>query len=261
MTNTEETTAYEKHGAGPPVILIHGLGLNRHMWQWQLDALIQQFTVICYDLLGHGDSEKTCGPYSMPGMVEQVSDLMDSLKIRRAALVGFSLGGLIARAFALAHPDRTTALVILSSAHARTPAQRENVMKRVRQADIHGPESTVDDALQRWFTEDFAAGHPQVLARIRDWVVANDPAVYPALYRLLAEGDVGLETSIAEIGCPVLVATGEEDHGNSPQMARDMSSLIPGARCEILPGLRHMALAESPAVVNSLLTSFLSDNL
>ena len=259
MTFIAGATAYETHGTGPPLVLIHGLGLNRKMWQWQLDALTPCFTVVCYDLLGHGDSEKPRGPYAMPAMVDQISKLMYALELERAALVGFSLGGLIARSFALAHPHRATALVILNSAHARTPDQRESIMTRVRQAEKHGPDSTVDDALTRWFTEDFAASNPRVLDQVRRWVVANDPAVYPSLYRLLAQGDIGLETAIAKITCPVLVVTGEEDHGNSPQMAREMSALIPGARCVILPGLRHMALVEDPAAVNSLLLSFLSD--
>ena len=254
-------TAYETHGAGPPVVLIHGLGLNRKMWQWQLDALTPDFTVVCYDLLGHGDSEKPRGPYTMRSMVDQISELMDALEFERAALVGFSLGGLIARAFALALPDRTTAIVILNSAHARTPEQRESVMTRVHQAELYGPASTVDDALTRWFSKGFAAANPGLLDQVRRWVVANDPVVYPSVYRLLAQGDIGLEKAIAKITCPALVVTGEEDHGNSPQMAREMSALIPDARCAILPGLRHMALVEDPAAVNSLLVPFLNDSL
>ena len=146
-------------------------------------------------------------------------------------------------------------LILLVCSWHESQAQRA----RVRQAEAHGPEATVDDALKRWFTQDFAARNPQVLDQVRRWVVANDPAVYPALYRLLADGDIGLEDAISSIACPTLVITGEEDHGNSPQMARAMSALIPGAHCEILPGLRHMALVEDPAAVNSLLLSFLSD--
>lgn len=240
--------------------MVHGLGLNRHMWQWQLEALTPRFSVVCYDLLGHGDSEKPPGPYGMRQMVNQVADLMAELRIQSATIVGFSLGGLIARAFALAHPRSTTALVILNSAHARTVEQRDGIMQRVRQAEVAGPQSTVGDALDRWFTEDFATSNPQVMEQVRRWVTANDRKVYPALYRLLAEGDIGLETAIRDINCPVLVITGEDDLGNSPQMARQMSALMPRARCEILPGLRHMALVEDPQTVNSLLLPFLIEN-
>lgn len=254
-------TAYDVHGDGAPVILIHGLGLNRAMWQWQLPALSAKFQVVCYDLLGHGDSPKPAGPYTMEQMVAQLDDLMIDLDISRAALVGFSLGGLINRAFALAHPRKTTALVILNSAHARTAAQRDSIELRVRQAKDSGPAATVDAALERWFSEEFASRKPQVLEQVRRWVIANDASVYPDLYRLLAEGDKGLETEISAIDCPTLIVTGEEDHGNSPEMTRQMAALMPNARAEILPGLRHMALVEDPATINGLLVEFLQRKL
>lgn len=261
MTISTGSTACDVYGAGPPVIMIHGLGLNRDMWQWQRGALERHFRVICYDLLGHGDSAKPTGRYLMKHMVDQVSALMDDLDVAGAALVGFSLGGLIARAFALAHPDRVTALAILNSAHARTPEQREGVMRRVREAEAGGPGATVEAALARWFNREFISTCPGVPALVREWVRANDPVVYPAVYRLLAEGDVGLESVISEIKCPTLVMTAELDHGNSPSMAAEMAALIPDARCIILPGLKHMALAEDPDAVNLPLVSFLCETL
>ena len=97
----------------------------------------------------------------------------------------------------------------------------------------------------------------QVLEQVRQWVLANDAGVYPEVYHLLAQADIGLERAISNIKCPTLVVTGEEDHGNSPAMSRRMAELIPGARAEILEGLRHMALAEDPDKVNTLLLSFL----
>ncbi len=254
-------TAYDVYGEGSPVILIHGLGLNRAMWQWQIPALEHQFQVISYDLLGHGESPKPAGPYTMEQMIAQLDDLMIDLNISRAALIGFSLGGLINRAFALANPDKTAALVILNSAHARTEKQRDAIDLRIQQVKTSGPAATIDAALERWFSEDFARREPQVLEQIRQWVMANDASVYPDLYRLLADGDKGLETEISAIDCPALILTGEEDDGNSPEMTRQMAALMPNARAEILPGLRHMALAEDPTTVNAWLIAFLQRKL
>lgn len=254
-------TAYDEVGAGPPLILIHGLGLNRHMWQWQRDALAVDFRVVAYDLLGHGDSAKPQGPIRMHQMVAQITTLMRNLHIERAALVGFSLGGLIARAFALAHLRKVSALVILNSAHARSAQERAAIMARVKQVEDGGPEATVTAALERWFSTDFARTHPQVLETVRQWVVTNDPKVYPALYRLFAQADVGLETRISAIAQPVLIVASENDRGNSPHMARQMAAHLPNARVEILPELRHMALAEDPQQVNALLLRFLHESL
>ncbi len=258
MTTRElDETVYELQGSGPAVALIHGLGLNRAMWQWQLAALVPHFEVLTYDLLGHGESAKPHGVPDLAMFSEQLLRVMDRCGIERAAVVGFSLGGMIARRFALDHPDRLSALAILHSAHDRTPAEREAILKRVRQAQGAGPSSTADGALERWFTAGFRDAKPAVMKQIRKWVVANDPAIYPEIYRVLAEGDAEIARDIERISCPTLVMTGEEDRGNSAEMARKMAALIPGARVVVLPGLRHMALAEAPLVFNEPLVSFL----
>ena len=254
-------TACERRGAGPAVALIHGLGLNRAMWQWQLPALMPHFEVLSYDLLGHGESAKPSGTPDLALFSGQLLRLLDACGLEQAAIVGFSLGGMIARRFAIDHPDRCQALVILHSAHDRTHAEREAVRRRVRQARASGPSVTVDAALERWFTPACRDKNPALMAMVRDWLLANDTAVYPDIYRVLAEGDAELATGIESIRCPTLVMTGGEDSGNTPDMAQRMARLIPGARTLILPGLRHMAPVEAPDIVNAHLRAFLVDAL
>jgi pimeloyl-ACP methyl ester carboxylesterase len=217
--------------------------------------------VLTYDLLGHGESANPTGTPDLAMFSEQLLGVMDACRIERVAIVGFSLGGMIARRFALDHPERLSALVILHSAHDRTSDEREAILKRVRQVQASGPASTAEAALERWFTAEFRATTPGLMATIRGWIMANDPMVYPEIYRVLAEGDVEIARAIERISCPTLVMTGEEDFGNSPQMAKKMAMLIPGAREVVLPGLRHMALAESPPAFNEPLISFLLEAL
>ncbi len=252
-------TAWERHGSGPPVVLIHGFGLNRAMWQWMLPALTPHFSVLTYDLLGHGESAPPHGTPDLAMFSRQLLGLMDRCGIERAAVVGFSLGGMIARRVALDHPDRLSALAILNSPHDRSPAEREAVRKRVRQTEKRGPAANVEPALERWFTSAFRAEAPDTVALVRAWIMRNDSALYPQLYRVLAEGDAELVQGLERIPCPTLVMTGEDDPGNTPAMARAMAGLIPGARLVILPGLRHMALAEAPDAVNAPLCAFLRD--
>ena len=113
-------TAYEQAGDGSAVVLIHGLGLSRQMWQWQAPVLSEHFRVVRYDLIGHGESDKPPGPYAMADFVAQLLELVDSVRLDDFALVGFSLGGLITQAFTLAHPDRVRAVGILHSAYDRS---------------------------------------------------------------------------------------------------------------------------------------------
>ena len=254
-------TAWEVRGSGPPVVLIHGFGLNRAMWQWQLPALTPHFSVLTYDLLGHGESASPAGTPDLAMFSAQLLWLMDRCGIERAAVVGFSLGGMIARRFALDHPDRLSALAILNSPHDRSPAEREAVRARVRQTEAQGPSANAEPALERWFTPKFRAESPEVIALVRAWITSNDPAVYPQIYRVLAEGDAEIAEGLERIACPTLVMTGADDPGNTPAMALAMARLIPGASFVTLPGLRHMALAESPQAVNAPLSKFLRDAL
>ena len=250
-------TAYEIDGDGPTVVLVHGMGLRREMWDWQLPPLVARFRVVRYDLLGHGESPDPDDPCSLDHLVAQLHRLIDHLGLERAAVAGFSLGGMIVRSYAVAHPDRVSALAILNSPHHRTDAERSALLDRLDLARRLGPGPTVDAALARWFTEEFAAANPDVLDRIRRWMEANDTTAYAAVYRVLAEDDAVLATSIAAIRCPTLVFACEGDLGNSPDMARRMAALIPGAEVAILPTLRHMALAEDPAAVSGILVPFL----
>lgn len=251
-----EGTAYEIAGQGPAIVLIHGLGMNRTMWQWQVPALFDEFTVVTYDLLGHGQSEAPPENLTLRELSEQLHGLCEALALEAYGLAGFSLGGMIARRFALDHPKKLKALAILNSAHDRTPEEREAILRRVSQAAGSGPSATVEDALARWFTEKFRKSHGDLMDLVRRWILANDPKVYPIVYRVLAEGDEEIASAISDIACPTLVMTAEEDYGNSPDMSRRMAALIPNAELEVLPALRHMALAEDPAAFNAPLVRF-----
>ena len=252
-------THFQWSGAAPAaaVVLIHGLGLNRHMWQWQLPALTPDYKVLTYDLFGHGESPEPPTEPNLRLFSEQILRLLDQSHVEQCALIGFSLGGMIARRFALDHSGRLWALAVLHSPHDRTRAERDAVLARVEQARRDGAGATLEGALERWFGEDYRRNNPAMMARIRRWVMANDKPAYPEIYRVLAEGDGEIVAGLETIDCPTLVMTGAEDYGNTARMSENLAAAIPGAEVKILPGLRHMALAEAPDMVNGALLAFL----
>jgi pimeloyl-ACP methyl ester carboxylesterase len=256
-------TAYGIAGPAdaPAVVLIHGLGLSREVWQWLLPDLTRRFRVVTYDLIGHGQTAPPDGQPVLADLSAQLAGLLDHLGIARAALVGFSLGGMVARRFAQDHPARTAALVILHSPHRRDPQAQAAILARVEQARASGPAATVEAALGRWYTDAARKARPDLMDLTRRLVLANDPAVYHRLYRILAEGIDEIVAPKPPITCPALVMTADEDFGNGPEMSAFIASEIAGARLVILKGLRHMALAEAPAVVNGPVAAFLSEVL
>jgi pimeloyl-ACP methyl ester carboxylesterase len=256
---TPRGTAHESFGSGSRVIvLVHGLGLNRHSWQWQVPALSRTHRVITFDLQGHGDSSVPPHTPSLTAFSEQLAELLDHLGIARASVFGFSLGGMIARRFAMDHADRLETLGILHSAHARDRAAHDAIQARVVQAAKDGPAATVEAALSRWFTDGFRLSHPMMMDEVRRWILANRKDVYALIYQVLVDGVTELVAPNPPIAAPTLVMTGEEDYGNSLAMSRAIAAEISGSELVILPGLRHMALAEAPELFNAKLLNFLS---
>lgn len=237
---------------------MHGLGLNRLSWQWQVPALVQTCRVITYDLYGHGNSSVPPRAPSLALFSEQLRELLQHLGIAKADILGFSLGGMIARRFAMDHGDMVRSLGILHSAHARDTKAHEAIQARVVQAATDGPAATVEAALQRWFTDSFRLTHPDLMNEVRKWILANPKDVYAPIYQVLVDGVSELVAPRPPIACPTLVMTAEEDHGNSPAMSRAIADDIVGAELVILPGLRHMALVEAPEIFNAKLLAFLN---
>lgn len=261
-------TARTLEGTGPNLVLIHGMGLNRDMWQWMRPELTAHFSVICYDLLGHGDSETPPESCSLNDLVDQLDGLLVDLNIERAAIAGFSLGGTLAQAFAAVHPEKTTAVAVLNSSYRRDASQRTAMQERLRLSIDTGPAATVDAAIERWFTTSFRAAHPEVTDLVRKWMLANNPKDYATLYRVLTEGDDAvlrdgriLADAIADIRCPVLVLTGAEDANSTPAMAAAMAGAIPNGQSTVIPVLRHMGLVEDPDAFNAVLVPFLEASI
>jgi pimeloyl-ACP methyl ester carboxylesterase len=258
MSRSVDGTAYQVAGpdGAPGVVLIHGLGLCREMWRGMVAALRHEFRVVSYDLAGHGQSPAMGAP-SLRGYAAQIADFLDQLKVERGAIVGFSLGGMIAGRFAQDYPGRATALGVLNSPHQRSEAAEVAIAARVAQARAEGLGATVEAALERWFTDGFRAANLGLMAKIRGWILANDRVHYPRAYSVFADGVGQVVAPDPPLRLPSLVLTSADDFGNSPQMARAIAVEISGTELHILPELRHMALLENPALCAEILLNFL----
>ncbi|TBU92046.1 alpha/beta fold hydrolase [Phytopseudomonas dryadis] len=254
---TPAGTSYLVTGQGQAVVLIHGVGLNKEMWGGQIVGLAPHFQVIAYDMLGHGDSPRPAPDIGLAGYADQLRELLEHLQLPQAMVVGFSMGGLVARAFALHHPQQIAALVVLNSVFNRSPEQRAGVIARTAQAAEHGPDANAEAALSRWFSREYQAANPAQIAAIRQTLAGNDAQGYLTTYTLFATQDMYRVDDLASIRVPTLIATGELDPGSTPEMARQLARCIPDARTAVLAEQRHMMPVESPRLVNQLLLEFL----
>jgi pimeloyl-ACP methyl ester carboxylesterase len=250
-------TRFDIDGAGPAVMLVHGVGLDLAMWDDVAARLARDFTIIRYDMLGHGGSAKVNEPMTLGSFVRQLEDFADYLRLDRFALVGFSMGAMVAQGYALAHPGRPAALALLNSVHDRTAEQQRAVRARLSTAEAEGPQAIIGAAIERWFSPAFRQSRPEVVATIRERLRGNDRHGFLNAYRVFAEADQALVDRVGGIACPALVATGENDTGSTPDMSRRLAAAIPDGRAAILPGLAHMAPVEDGAAVAGILMNFL----
>ena len=260
MAVSSAGTAYDLTGPddAPVVVLIHGLGLTREStWKPIARLLAGPFRVLSYDLLGHGESALPQGEVSLTALSEQLIALMDELGIERAALVGFSLGGMINRRVAMDHPGRVSALSILNSPHEREAEQQRLVEERARDTSEGGAAATIEATLERWFTPDYRIENKVLVDEVRAIVLANDPGNYARHRQVLAEGVVELIRPEPPIVHPTQVITCENDSGSTPQMSEAIGREIEGAEVIIVPRLQHLGLIERPGLFAGRIEDFL----
>ncbi|MEM7058103.1 MAG: alpha/beta fold hydrolase [Pseudomonadota bacterium] len=252
-------TVFDLHGSleAPVVALIHGLGLCRHLWVRHLPALSARYRVLNYDLYGHGDSAPPPSEASLTVYSDQLAGLLDHVGVARASVVGFSIGGMINRRFALDHGNRLASLVILNSPHDRGEEAQQAVEDRARSVREQGALSTMDAALARWFTPGFRVANAQAQQMVREWRLKADAESYAQAAWVLANGVRELIRPASPITASTLVMTCENDSGSTPAMSHAIAAEIPGAETIILDDLQHLGLTEQPAAFTAPILEFL----
>lgn len=251
--------AYDVAGSGPPVLLLHaGLG-DRRMWDAQVPAFAEHFTVIRFDARGFGETRKPDAPYAP---YADAIGLLDHLGISRAHLVGVSMGSQTAIEAAIAAPERVLALVAVA---ARTgtpvsPALRsgwEKVDELYETGDIAG---AVEYELRMW-VDGPDRGPDAVDPEMRERVREMNAALFTRDDE--AGEDIPLDPPAAErlgeISAPTLIVYGDRDVMDVRQAAEPLASAIPGARLAVIPDAAHLPQMERPELFNEIVLEFLRE--
>ena len=241
------------------MVLIHGLGLTRLLWDQLGSELAKQYRVLTYDLCGHGETALPKRQPSLSVLSDQLCSLLDLLGIQRCAIIGFSLGGMISRRLAIDHPNRVAALAILNSPHERSLEAQRLIEERAVQTTVGGPAATIDSTLERWFTPGFRESQTDVVALIKGWVLANNSNNFALHRRVLASGVIELIRPNPPITAPTLVMTCENDSGSTPAMAYAIAAEIAGAQTVVVPELQHLGMLERPELFAIPVVRFLSN--
>ncbi len=242
----------------PTIVFVHGVGLDQTLWKPWMKRLDADFSLITFDLFGHGRSEDRTDLCLIEDFVMQIDGLTNLLSLDRFVLVGFSLGALISLAYA---SIRTTLshLVLLHPVYRRNQEQLRLVQARLKTAQEQGADVYIEKALKRWFTEPYRHAQGDAMDGLRVIFQRNRDG-YLRAYRLFAEADRELQVhKLAQVESPVLIITGSDDQGSTPEMTKRLANDLPNASCIINPGHRHMAPLEFAETLCSQISLFLGE--
>ena len=240
---------YEAAADGAPLLLLHAGLVDSRMWGTHVAPLSERYRVVRYDLRGFGRSDRPTEPFSH---VDDLAALLDAAGVERAALVGLSLGGRICIDFALVHPERVRALVLVASGlggfpfNAFTAEQGAEIEAAFERGEL---ESVVDLELEVWAP----LGVDHGLRRI-----AHDQAHVNALDDVEQRLAPPAIERLGEIRAPTLVLTGDRDVPAMAEIGDVLEREIAGARRVVLEDADHLLPLRKPDEFNRLVLDFLA---
>jgi pimeloyl-ACP methyl ester carboxylesterase len=258
---------YEVHGTGAPLLLISGLGYPAWEWHKMLPYLAPQFTVITFDNRGVGQSDKPAGPYTASMLAADVAGLLDAIGIQKAIIMGHSMGGFIAQAFALEYPERVDKLVLCSTNfggphHVPISTAAMSVLSDVSS----DPVTRFKNGLMVGTAPGFAEKHPEIIQAWLEWRLTNplDVAGYQAQMAiglgLLTEA-ASFEYKLPQISARTLIMFGAHDSVVPPANAGLLAKQITGSQVVIFPDAGHFFPLEIPEAAAQAVIQFASQEV
>jgi 3-oxoadipate enol-lactonase/4-carboxymuconolactone decarboxylase len=232
-----------------PVLMLHSLGTDLHVWDPQAAAVARTRRVIRHDLRGHGLTDVPPGPYAMERLARDALAVLDALSVRRAHVCGVSIGGRIAMAMAALEPDRVSSLVLCDTALEFPPP--ETWQQRMDAVARGGMAAVVDAVMERWVLD---RSLPSSKA-LRRMLLRTDPAGYAGCAAALR--DTRAAEVAGRIACPATVVVGDKDVATPPSAAEAVRSAIPGSEMVTVPDAAHIPNFEREAAVTRAVTEHL----
>ncbi len=245
-------------GSGPPLVMIHGLGLQGALWNRASAGLGNDFQLIRIDLRSAGRTEESVrSRLTLARWADDIAAVLDELVIEEAVLVGHSLGASVALRYALERPQRARALVLVN-ADPNLSNLAPRMLSSIERIEAHGIEGWLDEfwAKNPPFSEGSLRRDGGVLTEYRGLLAENDADDYIRQCRAIASAE-NLDARLGEIGCPVLVLLGGDDDRTLPEQGRALARAIPGARLVELPDVGHTIPLEAPEEMVRVIRDFI----
>ena len=248
---------FKKVNDKAPIVFIHGVGLTKEIWNPQ-NEFFKEHNILTYDLIGHGKTPLEKIQLNFEDFVKQLLNLIKELEINKIHLVGFSLGSLIARHFASLHSDKLSSLVLHSSIYKRSIEQKRVVNNRFELMKTSRPTSQ-DRAMRRWFSDSFIKDNKETYNKILSMLKANNLTNLLKAYKLFVNYE-DKDQMLNNIKINTLVTTGQYDVGSTPEMSKNLTEKIKGAKYIEIKNGKHLSNIECAKEFNKIIEVFVDQN-
>lgn len=248
---------HEDRGAGPALVFSNSLGTDFRIWDEVATRLEDGYRIIRYDKRGHGLSEAAPPPYAMIDHVSDLAALLDHLGVGEAAVVGLSVGGMIAQGLATLRPDLVSALVLCDTAHKIGTDELWNA--RIEAVTASGIAAISDGIMERWFTPSYRKPENPDFIGYTAMLTRTTVDGYAGTCAAIRDAD--LTESTRALAVPALCIVGDQDGATPPDLVRELSGLIEGSEFEIIENAGHLPCIEQPEKTALLIDRFLRKNL
>lgn len=231
---------------------------TKELWRSQAEKLSNSFRVLTFDLRGHGESDKPEIEYSISLLAEDLFQLLNRLSIKGTAIIGHSMGGMIAQEFCLKHQDEMSTLILCSTASSgvETVTSGFDIPTLVDEIKTKGFDKMISESASSWFT----ASIPSSLV---DFTLRENlkTSPYAAVSCLKAMLDWDARQKIQNIKILTLIVVGEEDAIIPPSLSRKLHEKIPKSELVTIKNCGHMVYLENPNELNKIIKNFSNSTL
>ncbi len=246
--------AYQRAGAGPPLVLVHGAAEDGRGWRPQLEGLSDEFTVVAWDEPGAGRSSDVPTDFALADYAQCLAGLIEELQLGPAHLAGLSWGGTVALALYRHHPGLVATLILVDSYAGWKGSLPEDEVK-ARVAGMHemlaAPAAEFDPTLPGLF----AGEPPTEFVPLLEQIAAD---VRPESLRtqLLVMAEADLRDMLPSVAVPTLLIWGELDARSPLEVAHQLAEAIPDTELVVIPGCGHVSNLERPEQFNDAVRAF-----
>ncbi len=244
---------FKDHGEGKPVVLLHGLALDGSIWNEVVKLYADQARFIVPDLRGHGKTSIGNANGSLEQFADDLFAMVNSLGLEKFTLVGHSMGGYIALAFAKKYPEKLEGLVMVTSnAQSDTPEKQESRLTEARLAMQSGMVAVAAPMAQELTRSN------EIMHQVTPILERTPPTGFANVQRAIASRNNNLEL-LKGLNIPMLAIAGGEDQLMKAEVSYEMVEASRLGSVVVLPGVGHLPMLEAPLAIGALIVSMRKD--